>query len=102
MDRAEHLYLKLVEECSEVQHRVLKLLQFGLGEKEPGQNLTNIERLGNEINDVLTVIEMLEDNGYIFIDRANFNEYAKTKMEKINHFRDYSISLGCVEERHDP
>lgn len=45
MKRHEHLLSILAEECCEVGQRVSKALRFGLDEVQPGQDLSNAERI---------------------------------------------------------
>lgn len=55
----------LNEECHEVGQRICKSLRFGLEEVQPGQNLTNAERIGMELGDLIEVMEWLVDRGVI-------------------------------------
>lgn len=98
MTRYEHLFLKLSEECAEVQQRISKLLQFGAGESEPGQELTNAERLRAEVNDLLSVIALLEGNGYLrWQTDADLREHKLAKAAKIEKYLTYSEELGLVK-----
>lgn len=47
----------LIEEAAEVIQRATKMLRFGVAEIQPGQSLTNRERLSLEIGDLLTMID---------------------------------------------
>lgn len=49
----------LIEECAEVQQRATKMLRFGVEEVQPGQPLTNAQRLAREYGDVIEVSERL-------------------------------------------
>lgn len=98
MTRYEHLFLKLSEECAEVQQRVSKLLQFGAGESEPGQTLTNAQRLRAEVNDLLSVIALLEGNGYLrWQSDDELSAHKLSKAEKIKKYLNYSEELGLVK-----
>lgn len=55
----DELLKVLIEECSEVIQRASKLQRFGRDEQQPGQPLTNRERLSEEIGQLLFMIEML-------------------------------------------
>lgn len=59
MNRTEHLLWVLAEECAEVAQRASKAARFGLDEVQPGQALTNEERLWQEMCDLCAVGEML-------------------------------------------
>jgi len=63
MTRSEHLLVILAEECNEVAQRVSKALRFGLEEIQPGQGKTNAERISDELDDLMAVLEMLCDEG---------------------------------------
>lgn len=88
MTREQHLYLKLIEECSEVQQITAKLMQFGPNEKWDGSNR---ERLQEEIHHLLAVIHLLD------FTRPTFSEIV-ARREKIKKYLAYSISLGQVDE----
>lgn len=42
----------LIEECGEVIQRATKMLRFGVNEVQPGQELSNKDRLSDEIGDL--------------------------------------------------
>ena len=65
MNRQEHLLLILEEECIETAQRVSKALRFSLEEVQPGQELSNADRLIYEFNDIVAMMEMLHDEGLI-------------------------------------
>jgi uncharacterized protein YaaN involved in tellurite resistance len=97
MAKHEHLYLKLMEECAEVQQRASKLLQFGSEEAEPGQCLTNAMRLRQEINDLLTIIDMIEQAGFPMNRGEDLELHMAEKREKIAKYLQYSQKLGRVD-----
>lgn len=96
MTRTEHLLTILAEECQEVAQRVSKALRFGLTEVQPGQSLTNAERVVYELNDLLAVWRMLrlerllpcilEDNAMI-----------EAKVRKVETFLQFSAARGLVD-----
>lgn len=61
MNQLEITLLTLEEELLEAAHRVSKALRFGLTEIQPGQKLTNAERIRHELNDVHAMIELLQE-----------------------------------------
>lgn len=94
MTHLQYLLTKLAEECQEAGVRALKCQQFGMKEVQPGQFLTNEERLFGELNDIKGVLELLYANGVEY----DVNGLAVIeKMNKIDKFRDYSVRLGMVE-----
>jgi hypothetical protein len=96
----EHAFLKLGEECSEVRTRIDKLLQFGPNEKEPGQDLTNLQRLRLELADVSAAIFRLHDKGLLDpISGDELVEHILAKDNRVDRYLQYSIQLGRVSVR---
>lgn len=89
MNRTEHLLTILAEECAEVAQRSSKALRFGLKEIEPGQSLTNEQRICYELNDLLGVVSML---GLLNIDL----ESIEAKKIKVETFLEYSRKQGTL------
>lgn len=99
MTRTEHLLVILMEECSEVAQRASKALRFGLHEVEPGQRLTNAERINLEYMDLVTVMEMLVTDkaiAYIFSDQRA--KLISDKFTKIEKFLAYSKECGTLQD----
>lgn len=97
MNKEEHLFLKLIEECAEVQHRVCKLLQFGSDETQEGQNTNNSERLRAELDDLISTTKLLEESEAIrqrnSDELANHLEY---RRQRISKYLEISKSRGLV------
>lgn len=89
LSRREHLLVILTEECNEVAQRCAKALRFGLDEIQEGQDLDNAERIIYELNDLLAVVEMLTNEGYL---KNNSNNYAakELKKDKVEKYLKYS------------
>lgn len=96
MTRKEHLFLKLVEECAEVQQRVSKLLQFGEHEIQTGQAADNISRLHAEVKDLVAVLILLEEYGLPSIALATAPENVAAKRERIEKYLQLSMQRGLV------
>ncbi len=80
----------LIEEAAEVIQRGTKLNRFGIEEVQPGQDLTNAQRLAHEIGDFLGMIEIalkagIIDNNEIEVGRvrkhARFEKYRQHRPE---------------------
>ncbi len=65
MNLEQYLLVSLAEECAEVAQRATKALRFGLGERQPGQSMTNAVRLVDELDDLCILVDMLRAHGYI-------------------------------------
>ena len=98
MTYRQYLLLKLAEECAEVAQRALKQMQFGRDEIQHDQELTNGQRLSQELIDLEAVKILLVHTQEIpdqrFQEYQNAVEKKHTKMKK---YFDYSQSLGMVK-----
>lgn len=73
-----------------------KCMQFGLQEKHPDLNIDNYTRLCGCILDLFFGISQLNRFGLGYnVDEQHINQ----KLEKIDHYLKYSISLNCVIEK---
>lgn len=92
----EHLLSCLAEECNEVAQRVSKALRFGLNEIQPGQPLTNAQRISLELTDLCGVVTMLLSRNLIVdVDPAGVIE----KQAKIEKFMKYARELGTIQDK---
>lgn len=97
MTRAEHLISIVAEECAEVAQRCSKALRFGLTEVQPGQPLSNAERIAYEYADLVAAMILLsrECGGAV----PNVSDDAlELKRQKIEHYLQYSLVVGCLQE----
>jgi hypothetical protein len=102
MNRIEHLLTTLAEECVEVAQRATKALRFGLDEVQPGQKLTNAQRINVEVTDLFAVLEMLaaEKCGVRGCDdRWSDRLTISRKKEKVEVFLRYSAECGTLKEQ---
>ncbi len=72
----------LAEECCEVGQRVSKALRFGLMEVQPGQPLSNAERISEELGDLLATAEEMND----VIDWQIVENAKAAKREKLARY----------------
>jgi hypothetical protein len=78
----------LIEECAEVQQRGTKMLRFGVTEVQPGQDLSNAQRLAREIGDLLVVVEMALEDGLITQDEIDIGrEHKRKQLAKFRQHR---------------
>jgi NTP pyrophosphatase (non-canonical NTP hydrolase) len=72
-----------IEECGEVIQAITKALRFGIDDVHPVLKETNRNLIHEEIGDLLTIIEKLQDIGMLsseLIETAKIK--AKTKKEQ--------------------
>lgn len=74
----------LAEECCEVGQRVSKALRFGIDEIQPGQDLTNAERIMLELGDIFAVMEKLEQHGVI--NQTMIGKFYEKKVPKLARY----------------
>lgn len=99
MNQLQHLLVKLAEEGSEVAQIALKTSQFGPSEVMPGQSLNNFQRCHQELDDLLSIVEMLnEQYGFGYTPDRTRMDAKKLKVQK---YLGYSIHLGLVEGQTD-
>lgn len=99
MKREDHLLVILAEEAAEIVQDTTKALRFGLDEVYQVTGLSNRDRLINECNDLLAVIEMLQADGTlpkVIVDRIKVEK----KKAKVEQYLRYSEELGRLEEKY--
>lgn len=95
MNMSEHLIACLAEECDEVGQRCMKALRFGLTEIQPGQPLTNAERISQELSDLIAVMRMATFEG--LIPKPDLGGATITaKQAKVEKFARYAIEQGAL------
>jgi len=96
VNRLEHLLTILAEECNEVAVRCSKAKRFGLSEVQPGQDLTNAQRIMVEVNDIYAALLMLAEEGAI--DPDPDLEAIGRKQAKVEQFLLYSQECGTLDQ----
>lgn len=82
MNRLEHVLTVLGEEASEVQQAKDKILRFGMQSCAPGSSSTNMEDLIQEINEFMSVVEILrEEHGIPIVLDPQRMEAKKLKLK---------------------
>jgi hypothetical protein len=69
------------EECAEIIQAISKIFRFGFFERYPIKGPNNLEKLEEEIGDLLCMIDLLVENG--LVNEANLKYAAKAKMLKL-------------------
>ncbi len=96
MNKQEHLFTILGEEAAELAVQCSKANRFGLHSKT-GVALSCQERLIDEYNDVLAVVEMLNEAfevGFVR-DQARID----AKKAKVTQYMAESTALGLLSDR---
>lgn len=69
------------EECAEVIQAISKIFRFGFFETYPIKGPNNLEKLEEEIGDLLCMIDLLVENG--LVSEANLKYAATAKRLKL-------------------
>lgn len=99
MNVTEYLLTCASEECNETAQRISKAIRFSMEEIQPGQDMTNGDRIMEEFYDLIAVIEKLQNQNVLPIwgeDRIAFHKAAK--WIKIQKFLNYAKQIGTVTE----
>lgn len=106
MNISEHLLAVLAEECGEVAKECHKALRFGLDDQvtinpngprgTTGPN--NREKIVDELNDLMGIVQMLVDRGILPSDWQN-PEKQDAKTHKVARFMDYANRVGALENK---
>lgn len=82
MKKSEKEILSITqEECAEVTQVISKIFRFGWDSCHPDLSQNNKERLEEELGDLICMIGLLIDKGYINCD--NVEQASKNKLEKL-------------------
>jgi NTP pyrophosphatase (non-canonical NTP hydrolase) len=95
MNRQQYLLTKLAEEASEITQIALKTQQFGFLEKHPDLKENNIQRIHKELNDLITIVCILNTE-FDFNYSVSIPDVEK-KYDKIEKYYKYSQELGEVQ-----
>lgn len=100
MNLIQYLSLLLGEECNEVAQRASKLSRFGYDEVQPGQPLSNIERVQEEKTDFMVVYALLLDaTGHNDPDAFYIDSKAhRRKLHKLVKFTQLSVEQGMISQ----
>lgn len=91
MNRDEHIKVIVGEECNEVAHRMSKALRFGLDQIQPGQPLTNRERVQEEFAHLVAVLEMI-DPALTFVTPMQVS----AKRERVEKYLRFAAECGTL------
>ena len=69
------------EECAEVTQVISKIFRFGWDSKYPNLSQNNKERLEEELGDLICMISLLIDKGYVNCD--NIEKATHEKLKKL-------------------
>lgn len=94
MNKKEHLLTCLAEECAEIAHCASKSLRFGLDDVAPGQELTNAQRIRQELDDLSVIVQMLCEED--MINPWHDVDHMRRKQAKVEHYLKYSQERGTL------
>ena len=95
MNKVEYLLTCLAEEAVEVAQRATKAMRFGCDEVQPGQPLSNVQRISQELSEVFALAELLEEEGVRILPLSS--DAIERKREKVAVFMKYSRECGTLQ-----
>ena len=96
MNKQEHLLVILGEESVEISKEASKALRFGLDDHYPGEeSISNRQRISDEINDFIGVMELCIAEGLIEIPNRTKIEDKKLKVAK---YMQYARDHGTLKD----
>jgi hypothetical protein len=100
VNRAEHLMTTAAEEACEVGQRITKALRFGMSEIQPGQPLTNAERIVAEFHDLFVMMEWLIAEGRLPADTRLVPDVktSQAKRAKVEKFMAIGREQGVLSD----
>ena len=98
MNATEHLLACLAEEGGEITQDATKCLRFGIHDRNVlnPTGPTNVERLVEELNDLMGVVCLLREAGVLPPD---WHDHAKVaaKCRKVKKFMAYARTVGALQ-----
>lgn len=100
MNESEYVMLCLGEECLEVGKECSKVLRFGPDDRHPDglDNPTSLEKLVDELNDILGVVDVLVERGQLPADWCSAQKRAQKGAKLLGlieiGFRNGTVSAG--------
>lgn len=92
ISKQDYFLLKLAEECAEVSQMVSKCIRFGLNNTKPGEDMTNRERLIDEIEDIEATLHVLKAQEILHTKELN-----PKKISRVYKYYEVSKEKGIVE-----
>jgi len=99
--RLDHLLWIAGEEGCEVAQRASKAARFGMDEIQPGQALTNYQRIWQEFADLYAAMMMLSEEHADGVIIEDFWEMVEAKKAKVEKFLLYSAECGTLTTNPD-
>jgi hypothetical protein len=101
LNRKEYLLNLVQEECAEVAKRASKCIRFGVYEVRTDRTKNNLQLLAEEYLDLMTIIDMLNDElcgefGEVF-NSETAADYMEAKRDKVEKYMGYSRECGLLE-----
>ena len=87
----DFLLKQVMEECVEVAHSGSKVLRFGLNDSATAEQQTNLQNLQDEIEQLLTLLEMLRQTG---VPMPHKDAVSGTKLRRFTKYAKYSAFKG--------
>lgn len=94
MNVIQYFLGKIAEETAELAQRALKAQQFGLEEKQEGQELNNLQRMLDEYLDLIVTVEFFVTHQDLGVSTRPDNSKTLDRKSKMREYLALSKSLG--------
>lgn len=99
MNLQEYILNSVSEEASEIAQASSKCLRFGMVDFHPSNGMQpNGERLIQEVNDLIAIVELLGEHNFLNINKLNDFGTKQLKKEKFYKYLGYSKELGTYTD----
>ena len=98
MNLTTYLLIKIAEEAAEVAQMAAKTAVFGLNEVYAVVGKSNAERLADELRDLMTVVEMLNDHADPVFP-VHPDQTSAAKVDKVEYYYDIASSQAPAQAR---
>ncbi len=99
MNLKEYILTCIGEEGAEIAQASSKCLRFGMVDFHPQNGMQpNGDRLIQEVNDLIAMVEVLGENGFMDTSKLNAWEVKLAKKEKFYKYLGYSKDIGTYSE----
>lgn len=98
MNEQQYLLTCIAEEATEVTKDATKAIRFGLYDfNEHNGNVPNAQRLIQELNELIALVELAGSKGYLDLSMLNDQVVKNNKIMKYEKYAQYARDCGTLD-----